>query len=218
MPNGLKAKADSLRRTVPDDRIFTPVNDLLIILSAIAHASSLMVGGSTHTTPQPTMRVRTRWPDYGLAVPLRGPLEHAIAGTTPTLIEIGIITTQATLTEPMPNVKAQTGELRGVLAHAISPIFLMFFERYNDWMTATHGDAVNWPPTLNFSRVIRNAAAHGKINIRNPGAPPVSWRGLTYGPADNGRQIIGPDIQLGEMLALIFDASDALDALSAPVL
>ena len=138
MAETLKLKFDATRRMVQGDRLFTPVNDLLIILSAIAHASSLMISGSTHTDPRPVMRVRTIWSDYGLAIPLRGPLEHALAGTIPAAIEIGIITTPSALSETMPNAKAQTGGLRGVMAHAVSPIFLMFFERYNDWMDATY--------------------------------------------------------------------------------
>ena len=40
---------------------------------------------------------------------------------------------------------------------AAQPIFLSFFERYNVWLTDTLGDAVNWHPTLNFARVVRNA-------------------------------------------------------------
>ncbi len=94
----------------------------------------------------------------------------------------------------------------------------MFFERYNDWLNVNKGEAKNWPPTLNFARVVRNGVAHGKINIRNPEASPVTWRGLTYSYADNGKQIIGTDLKLGEMIVLMFDANDALDAINAPIL
>jgi hypothetical protein len=86
-------RADHIKRVAsPGDRIFKPVNDLLIILSAIAHASSVMADGSTHKIARPVMRVRTRWPDYGLAIPLRGPLEMALTERIPVQIEIGIIT------------------------------------------------------------------------------------------------------------------------------
>jgi hypothetical protein len=177
-----------------------------------------MVGGKVHTNPKPVFRVGTRWPDYGLGVPLRGPLEHALVGTVPTSIEIGIITDSHVLTEPLADVKLQTGGLNDVMAHVVSPIFLSFFERYNEWMTTNLGDAVNWPPTLNFARVIRNSVAHGKIKINDPNAPAVRWRDLSYSHADNGCQIIGTDIKLGEILALMFDANDGLDGVGVPVL
>jgi hypothetical protein len=84
----------SKRRMVPGDRLFEHVNTLLIMLAALGHATSLMVGGRTHMDPRPVMRIRTRWPDLGFAAPLRGPLEHALAGTVPESIEIGIMTDQ----------------------------------------------------------------------------------------------------------------------------
>jgi hypothetical protein len=207
-----------MRRMLPGERLFAPVNDLLIILSGIAHASSLMAGGSVHTEPKPVFRVGTRWPDYGLGLPLRGPLEHALEGKIPRWIEIGIITSTEVLTEPLKEVKLQTGGLREVMAHVVSPIFLLFFERYNDWLKTNAGPPVTWPTMLNFARVIRNAVAHGKIKIDNPSAPAVTWRGLSYSYADNGRQIIGTDVSLGEILALMFDANDALDAAGVPIL
>jgi hypothetical protein len=160
----------------------------------------------------------TRWPDYGFGLPLRGPLENALAGIIPEAIDIGIITSSDVLTKPLHEVKLQTSGLQAVMPHVVSPIFLLFFERYNDWLNTNVGDAVKWPPPLNFARVIRNAAAHGKIKIKDHSAPAVTWRGLSYNHADNGRQIIGTDINLGEILALMFDANDALDAVGVPVL
>ena len=115
-------------------------------------------------------------------------------------------------------LKLHTGGLDSVMNHIIAPIYLSFFERYNEWLTANYGDGVNWPPTLNFARVIRNAAAHGMINIRNPGAPSVTWRGFTIGPADSGRRVIGADMKTGEILGLMFDLNDELDRLDVPVL
>lgn len=201
----------------PGDRLFSPVNDLLIILSAITHASSLMVDGSTHKHPQPTMRLNTKQMGCAYVIPLRGPLEHALAGTTPDRIEIGM-TPSATHDNKLHGPKLHTGGLDSVMTHVISPIFITFFERYNDWMTENYSDAINWPMTLNFARIIRNAAAHGKINFRNPRAPAVSWRGLSYSPADNGRQVIGLDIRMGDVLGLMFDANEELNKFGVPVL
>jgi hypothetical protein len=204
--------------TSPGDRTFEAVNDLLIILSALGYAASQMVDGPVGKTEQPIMRVGTRWPDYGFDLPLGGCLEHALLEKVPSEIHIGEITDSSEFSNPIPVPTHQTSGLRTVMAHIISPIFLMFFERYNDWLTANLGDAKNWPPTLNFARVVRNSIAHGKINIRDPNAQPVHWRGLSYGYKDSGRSLVGSDISLGEIIALIFDADDALDSINAPIL
>jgi hypothetical protein len=107
---------------------------------------------------------------------------------------------------------------RSELLAQIPPIFIGFFERYNEWLTDTHGDSINWHPTLNFCRVVRNAAAHGSINFRNPRAPAVTWRGLNFGPAENGRQIIGGDLRVGDVVGLKFEANDELNRIGAPIL
>lgn len=220
MKDQLKLGEHLKRKTVTGDRLFEPVRDLLIILSALAHASSLMADGSVHKMPRPVMRLGTRWPDYSLAIPLRGPLENALADKQPTYIEIGITSDIAENAKELPDAKLRTGGLQAVMAHISAPIFLMFFERYNDWLNAAYGrdSTEKWPATLNFARVIRNACAHGAITFRNPNANSVKWRDLTYSPADNGKPIIGTDLKLGEILALMFDASDTLDGLGVPVL
>jgi hypothetical protein len=214
----LPVSYSSKRRILPGDRLFEHVNTLLIMLAALGHAASLMVGGNTHRDRKPVMRIGTGWPDLGFAVPLRGPLEHALAATLPEYIEIGIMTDAGELAKQLPNAKAQTGQLNTTMAHIMSPVFLAFFDRYNVWARDEFGDVAKWPLPLNFARVIRNAAAHnGKLDIRNPNAQPASWRGLTYGPSDHGREIIGTDIKLGEILALMFDVDDCLTSIGAPV-
>jgi len=205
---------------IPEDRLFEPVRDLLIILSAVAHASFLMTVGSTHKIKKPVMRVGTRWPDYSLAIPLGGPLQRALRGKNLTSIHIGILTDATANSKAIPNPRFHTSGLHPVVAQVIAPIFLMFFERYNLWLNQTNGrdSAENWHPTLNFARVICNAAAHGSIQFRDPNALPVSWRDLTYSPADNGKSVVGVQMQLGEMLALMFETDDVLTKIDAPIL
>jgi hypothetical protein len=218
MTKHLKAEADEDRILSPGDRLFEPIYNFLIILASISNAASLMVGGDTHTHTNPVMRVSTRWPDLGLALPLGGVLQHVLNDVTPKEIHIGIITRPGLLAIPMPNIKFQTSGYETVLAHVIAPIFLSFFERYNVWLTANRGDAKKWHPTLNFARVIRNAAAHGKIEIRNPASAPAVWRDLSYGYAQNGARIIGTDLKFGEIIALMFEADEALDSDNVPIL
>ncbi len=61
-----------------------------------------------------------------------------------------------------------------------------------------------WPPIWNFGRVVRNALSHGgMVDFRNPNAAPVSWRSLSYGPAQNGRQLLYQDITSVELILLM---------------
>jgi hypothetical protein len=68
-----------------------------------------------------------------------------------------------------------------------------------------------WPAVWNFGRVVRNAMSHGgKVHFTNSGASPVSWKGLTYSPADNGRQILHSDLWPGDIFDLIIEMDSHL--------
>jgi len=200
---------------LPGDRLFTPINDLLIILAAVAHAASHMVGGEVHKS-QSNMSIGTTQYDYAFVLPLTGSLENALAAKFPPYIEIGMTRDDVQL----KSAKLSTTGLDGPLVNLFPPIFLLYFERYNEWLNDKYGrnSVDQWPPTLNFARVIRNAAAHGSVHFRDPNASPVSWRKLTNGPKDNGRKLIGDDLRPGDMLGLMFEINDELNKLAAPIL
>jgi hypothetical protein len=204
-----------MRRLIPGDRLFLPMNDLHIFLAAISHAASSMADGRTHKSPNPLMQFNTRQLDYAFVLAVRNPLMNALLNKSPPYIEIGMIP-NGDLT--LEDAKVGTSGFNTVLAHTFSSIFIIFFERHVDWLDDTYGAAINWHPTLDFCRVVRNAAAHGSIYIKNPQAPSVTWRGLSFGPADNGRQIMGNELCFGDILGLMFDAAAELDRINAPVL
>jgi hypothetical protein len=144
------------------------------------------------------------------------PWKHRILEQPVTHLEIGVI---AQLSQPDPRTGTiSTSGVQLVLQRHNAAAFLAFFERYNDWLTANLGKATNWPMTLNFARVVRNSAAHGGINIRDPRSPPVSYRCFQYSHADNGRNLFEEDITLCEMIALLLDVDTELGKLNVPVL
>jgi hypothetical protein len=198
------------------ERLYEPINDLLIILAALTHAASLMLGGTTHRTPKPTARIGTRQFDYDFVIPLRGPLEHALHDTKPGFIDIGMTKDRS----PIPNVQAETKGLDRVGANITAPIFLTYFEPYNQWLDTYFGrDTLRtWPASLKFGRIVRNSIAHHGIDIRDPAAPSAGWRNLSYSYANQGARIIGTDMRLGDILGLMFEIDDDLDLLGAPVL
>lgn len=79
-----------------------------------------------------------------------------------------------------------------------------YFERYKKEIRAKYGAIQNWPPVWNFARVVRNAMAHGgRISIEKSSEPSVSWKGLTYGFDDNGRDILCQDLWPGDLFDLV---------------
>lgn len=82
-----------------------------------------------------------------------------------------------------------------------------YFERYRADVVVRFGnDTKDWPEDWNFARVVRNSVAHGgTIDIRNANAPPTTWRGLSYGPAENGRRVIHNDLWPADLILLLRD-------------
>jgi len=206
------------RRIFPDSRIYTPIFDYLVLFEAIMRSvESFRVPPKT-TFSNEFARVNCLRFDHALALPLWGPLEHAIAEKPFPGIVIGKMDNLRD--SPFPAGSLTTNGFATVIRHTMIATYLAYFERYNEWLTANLGKKAHltWPPTLNFARVIRNAAAHGSINIRDAATPPVHWRGLSYDHASSGNSIIGADMTNGDMLELIFDTSDELDKLGVPIL
>lgn len=115
------------------------------------------------------------------------------------------------------------GEAKGsgwISSLMIAALFSSYAEKANDWVRTLHGtDYANWPPVSNFARVIRNAIVHSqKVNMANPNAAAVSWRGHTISHADNGRKIIATgEYSGGDFIVLMLDLEDELNALGAPL-
>jgi hypothetical protein len=97
------------------------------------------------------------------------------------------------------------GSLKGIVAMSLGAAFVRYFESRHSEICARYGEQPYlWPGELNFARVIRNAFAHGgQISFQNPNAGAVAWMGISYSPADNGREIVFRDIGLVEPILLM---------------
>jgi len=86
-------------------------------------------------------------------------------------------------------------------------MFVNYFERERigiETQFGTNTDA--WPSDWNFARVVRNSVAHkNAVFFNNPAASPVSWRGLVYCPADNGRRVMNGDLWAADLIYLMMD-------------
>jgi hypothetical protein len=97
-----------------------------------------------------------------------------------------------------------------IAASHLEAAFVRYYEAQKQSIRAKYGDVSKWPSEWNFARILRNTFAHGgAVNFDNPKAAPVSWKTLTYSPADNGRVITFVDITPVETILLL----EELDAL-----
>lgn len=116
-------------------------------------------------------------------------------------------------------VDSGEGTMARALLRLVSPLFLQFYETYLPWWVKKYsGDPTQWPEVMRFGRVVRNAIGHGsRIMWASPNVPPVTWSGLKYSHADNGRAVIGHDLVSGDLVRLMIAISDKLDAAGCPI-
>jgi hypothetical protein len=127
-------------------------------------------------------------------------------------------------THPQPVLDGQTrttvqGHGQNVL-EAVTPVYVDFWEKHRRWIRRTCGtESYKWPPIFEFARMVRNFISHhaGHVHFDNQNAPAVTWHHLRYSSADEGKRVVGTDIQLAELIILLFEIGDELDRLGCPL-
>jgi hypothetical protein len=197
-------------------RLFELISDLLIITSSISKAFNFTAGKwVTYNIGDVASFESNQFP-LEVKLPLVGPIELALDGLKPNSIALGF---QKISADQQTKPPANNTNLQTVLNHVVGSIFTTFYENHATWISANvHGDKSKWPPPYGFARVVRNAFSHGGvINIDNPKTPDMSWHNLTYGPAQNKRQIIGMDLPFADIIILIVEMRDDLDRRGCPL-
>lgn len=69
--------------------------------------------------------------------------------------------------------------------------FVSYYESQLDHIESRYTKTTaNWPPIINFARVVRNGVAHGGKLAFKQSKVPVSWKKWTFGPSDDGEEFL----------------------------
>jgi hypothetical protein len=198
-------------------RLHPIVSDLCILLDAIYIAGEAAFK-LAHAKPMSGLDFAlesSRFP-VTVKIPIAGPFYLALTDPRTVAYQIKLVPHF-----PEPSGTHKTENLRTIHHAVFAAFFVLFYERHRPFLQDRLGrETANWPEFFRFCWAVRNAATHHefRVNFTNPKVAPVTWAGATYGPADNGRLLIGPnDLSVGDILILIMEMSDELDDLSAPV-
>jgi hypothetical protein len=162
----------------------------------------------------------TQFPSIVVRFPIFTLLRTTIQATPLSEFTIGFVVRKPP--PPLPPGKAQStvkGHGKFVLG-LMTPLYVDFFERHREWMEETFPTQKDqWPPLFFFAFMLRNFISHsaGRVQFSYDESPPISWHALNYSPADKGREILGADIDIGDLIVLLFELSDELDRLGCPI-
>lgn len=183
--------------------LFEDLNALLIAISGVAISAELTLSGNATFNPSDYLTLEGKHLDVKVRLPLFGPIPTALIGTRPDFIEVTVVTGKE-------KEKSYTHTTNGFIAtiHAIfQPFFVNYYERHIEEIKMTHGnfDKV-WPLPWQMGRVIRNGISHGGcVYFRSPKHQSVLWQGLTLSPSDNGEQLLGNLISVGDLTVLLIE-------------
>lgn len=198
-----------------NSRLCNPMNEILVLTSALSYSMlTLTEAAKPAVDPNLCFNLPCARYTFSINVPIFGPIEGILKNETVTEM-----TLQAKVMPPAEEGTTRV-QLGNILLNIVGPIFCNYYERQAEWLKANVDQSPqNWPGLLNFARVVRNAVVHfGRIRIDNPNAQAVSWRGVSYGPSDNGREIYVHDLNTGDFIALMVEIDHEMNALGAPAL
>jgi hypothetical protein len=194
------------------DRLHEPLFVMQVIFESVGRAQYLVLKGAPiQTSPGETWDFACyQFRDVEVRTPIHGPLEFAMKNEVPQSTGFGVVAV---------GPKTDMGPLITVIpfyTQMLLPFFVEFYEKYVLWLRANVDarEFTKWPMVWQFAMVVRNAASHGgKINLKDATIPPRTWYNLSYSTADYGREPFKTDLFIGDLLILMKEMSEALDAL-----
>lgn len=192
------------------ERYFDDVQSYLVALIGLAHMVEVGKSGkSTAYENQHTVRLDCARELASWYWAPSSTLQSLASNVVPAKLEIERVERATSLgTGPL-----ELGALGNLLEGFGQVLATNYYERHRQRIVDKFGEDPNlsWPSVWNFARVVRNAMSHrGELHFRSSTAPAVSWKGLSYSPKDNGRNILHQDIWPGDLFDLLFEMDSHL--------
>lgn len=189
--------------------LLDPLNHFLVLTASISIAANHFTKGQVIFDEGDYIAIECKQFPLEVHLPLSGPVQAALNEKRPDKIHVYF---KRTSVSPK-SYHLNTSGFSEILRHTIAPIFVDFFENAKHSLERQFGNSPeHWPPIWDFARVVRNACSHGgHLHMAGSKPRPVSWHHLNYYQALNGREIVGYDLSVGDMLVLLFELGDELD-------
>ncbi len=200
--------------TVKDrHRLHSRVNSILIATSAFAIAGNVIQNGEFRFRGiEDNAIFACSQANLQIVLPIYGPLQAALKGILPDEIELLVVQKIA----PPQGMVPFTEATRRVYLNLVAPYFVEYFETYKSLLRQHKGGRKHWPKTWRFGWAVRNAISHdNRIRIDDEDEPSVTWYGLSYTSQNNGHELFIDDLYPGDLILLMFEMNQELDAVIA---
>ncbi|MEN9901640.1 MAG: hypothetical protein RL651_304 [Pseudomonadota bacterium] len=189
------------------DGCFDDFYSLLVAIASLATAAQWHTSGTVDFKPGETIALEcNHLSDREVHLPLFGPVESALAGVPPKIIQISV----KQRNPAPPGYTTQTSGFARAVETIFQPFFVNFYERYSDEIAAKYGVIDKEAPSAwQMGWVVRNAVSHnGCVGFKNKNHLPVTWQGLTLSPADEGKALFHSTFSAGDLIVMMFEMEE----------
>ncbi len=185
--------------------------DILNIVTSVAGVAIAIA----YRTQQPTnynhgdfLGFSGRATSKSVRFPLFGPIEVLLSAQVPDVIELTI---EDTASLPSFQAQVQLSNLGQFFDALVFPRVVSYFQRDRSRLEQRFSqDRTKWPLSWQMAWAVRNAASHGGVAFQKPTQKPVTWRGVSFGPADEPAKSLLTMMSGGDLALLMLDMADDL--------
>lgn len=199
MPQGLTTYI--VDRTVG---FFPELLTLLQAIQGVAVTIHWRLTGTVNHNPGDYTTVEAKHLGCDVRLPLVGPIEAALQNAVPEFIHLTVQPRGA------PSTQFVTQGLARFADSIFLPFLVSYHERYRHDIEARFpAGRTSWPPAWQMSGALRNATAHNGRVFDKPTQQPVTWRGLSHGPAEDTTRPLLSVINGGDIVVLMVEMEEA---------
>lgn len=182
------------------------ISTLLIALQGFAIAAEfLQSGNAPRFHPGAYLTIEGRHLNARLRLPLTGPIETALAKRFPDAIDITLVGGR----DSEQVYARNTSGFKHFSDSIFLPFLVTYYERYrNDMQGRYAAGRHHLPDAWQMAWAIRNAASHNGRVFEKMTQRPVSWRGLSFAPADETATGILDLVNGADLLVLMIDMEE----------
>jgi hypothetical protein len=194
-------------KVTKSSKCFSEIDSLIIVIASLAISFEYKLNGVAVYNPEDYAVLEGLSSGKMVRLPLHGPVEAALKGLKPDLIEI-------TIEDMKPSTQTyqvNTSALQKTINYIFSPYFVVFYENnYSDARQKFGKDFSKWPVSWRMGWVVRNALSHnGKVFFKDLTTPSIYWKGVVVSPSQQDTPI-ETILNFTDMLLLLFDMESDL--------
>lgn len=191
-----------IHRLTPETFAYEEVNTLLMAIASLVTASCYRVDGHARFNPGDYATIECLHLNARVRLPLYGPVEAAIAGRKPDRVEIAVVPTRAA----ERTYAIETAGFQAYTRALLHPFIVSCFERHRPSLDAQFpAGRAAWPANWQMAWAVRNAVVHGGRVFERSNQQAVTWRGLSFSPADEPDRCLLDLLSGGDLLVLMID-------------